>query len=88
MVHERAGDGELSLSVCPLLKAYLFQVARRLISSSVNSYVLPASEVFGPPKLIIIMPQVYALPYNAHTEHYIYTFTVKIYAFPEAFVMF
>ena len=29
--------------------------------SSVNSYVLPPSEVFGPPKVIIIMPQVYAL---------------------------
>ena len=38
-----------------------------------NCPVLPPSKVFGPPKVIIIMPQVYALPYNAHTEHYIYT---------------
>ena len=35
---------------------------------SVNSYVLPPGEVFGPSKVIIIMPQVYALPYSAHTE--------------------
>ena len=74
-------------------------MARRLVSrfqgtvyhsagSSVNSYVLPPSEVFGPPKVIIIMQQVYALPYNAHTERYIYTFTFKLYAGPIAFVMF
>ena len=56
--------------------------------SSVNSYVLPPSEVFGPPKVIIIMPQVYALPYNAHNERYIFTFTFKIYAGPNAYVMF
>ena len=48
-------------------------MANCLVGSSVNSHVLPPSKVFGPPKLIIIMPQVYALPYNAHTEHYIYT---------------
>ena len=34
------------------------------------------------------MPQVYALPYNAHIERYIYTFTFKIYAGPNVFVMF
>ena len=61
---------------------------RWLVGSSVNSYVLPPSEVFGPPKVTIIMPEVYALPFNAHTEFYIYTFTVKIYAFPKPLVMF
>ena len=33
---------------------------RWLVGSSVDSYVLPPSEVFGPPKVIIIMPQGYA----------------------------
>ena len=56
--------------------------------SSVNSYVLPPSEVFGPPKVIIIMPQVYALQHNADNERYIYTFTFKINAGLNAFVMF
>ena len=51
---------------------------RWLVGSSVNSYVLPPSEVFGPPKVTIIMPEDYALPFNAHTEFYIYTFTTVI----------
>ena len=34
------------------------------------------------------MPQAYELPYNAHTECYIYTFTFKIYAGPNAFLVF
>ena len=34
------------------------------------------------------MQEVYALPFNAHTECYIYTFTVKMYAFPKPLVMF
>ena len=71
-----------------LVSRFLGILFRWLVGSSVNSNVLPPSEVFGPPKVTIIMPEVYAIPYNAHTECYMYTLTVKIYAFPKPLVMF
>ena len=62
---------------------------RWLVGSSVNSYVLPLSEVFGSPKVIIIMPQVYALLVTPiPSVIFIHEFTFKTYAFPKAFVMF
>ena len=59
-----------------LISRYIIQMAQSSARQSVltSYHQRDPSEVFGPPKVIIIMPQVYALPYNAHTERYIYTF--------------
>ena len=54
--------------------------------SILTSYL---SEVFGAPKVIIIMPQVYALLVTPiPSVIFIHEFTFKTYAFPKAFVMF